>query len=60
MNLESWKRWQWAVLGAVAGALIGWADVSRQENERVGARGLSRRLFLSRNFSLRQSREGRG
>src|SRR5437879_5999067 len=39
MNLESSKRWHWALIGMIAGAALGWANVSRQENQLIGGEG---------------------
>ncbi|HEV8606255.1 MAG TPA: prepilin-type N-terminal cleavage/methylation domain-containing protein [Tepidisphaeraceae bacterium] len=45
------KRWHWALLGAVAGAAIGWADVSRRENERIGGEGFIAQAVFEQEFS---------
>ena len=39
MNVQAWKRWQWALVGAIAGAALGWAELSRRESGLVGGEG---------------------
>src|ERR1051325_1323006 len=50
MNLESWKRWHWALIGLVAGARIRWADVSRHEGELVGGPGFITQIVFEQEF----------
>jgi len=58
MNLESWKRWHWVLIGLIVGAAIGWADVSRQENQLVGGEGFVPQAIFEQEF-LAPSVEGK-
>src|SRR6476646_11252815 len=50
MNVQSWKRWQWALVGALAGAAVGWADLSRRESELVGGEGFIPQIVFEPEF----------
>src|SRR5687767_1906769 len=52
MNIQSWKRWHWALLGAVAGAAIGWATLSRRDNQLIGGAGYIPQATFEQELSL--------